>query len=84
MSDTWEARADQYAEREVDYPQFASEIADLPDQERQAAYADFRCNWTAAARGKSLNAMWQHRRKGVKCRKRSYDDASFATDEIAG
>lgn len=67
-----------------DHAHFVELTADLEsDEERQSAYRDYRANWAAGARGLTLDGFWRIRRRNVKGQKRSYSDASFATEDGA-
>jgi hypothetical protein len=63
--------------------QFTALTCDLPDPEKQRAYADYRANWSANVRGWTLDGYWRKRRGGIKGRGRSYQDAAAATEEAA-
>ena len=68
-------------ERWADYCEAGPEA--LTDEQKQERYRDWRASWTALARGKSLDGWWNSRRAGVKGERRSYKDASTATEETA-
>ena len=55
----------------------------MTDEQKQERYRDWRASWTAMVRGKSLEGFWRTRRAGVKGERRSYQDASTATEETA-
>ena len=66
-----------------DNAHFTGLIAHLPDAQKQRAWADYRANWAAACRGWTLGGWQRQKRKGVKGERRSYTDASYATEEAA-
>lgn len=83
---TWKDLADAMAECGVEVESaehFTRLTCDLPEHEKQRAYADYRANWSAKVRGWSLDGFWRKRRAGVKAKHRSYADAATATEEVA-
>lgn len=83
---TWNDLADDMGECGVEVESgehFARLTCDLPEHEKQRAYADYRANWSANVRGWTLDGYWRKRRGGIKGRGRHYQDATAATEEAA-
>jgi len=83
---TWLEFANTHADREWETePEFVSAIiaAGLDNNERQAAYRDWRINYGAAWAGMDPEAFLEAGRATVKGHKTRYRDASTATEETA-